>query len=258
MSAEDVWQEAMVNRQNPIQAYTLDAGRIIKTVEHLQQRIEARFPGSGLAQVCAGLAQTARATSERARKLARPYYGLRLLVVAVVVAAIGAQIYVAELIDWGDVIRKSDPVGVTQALDAAVNLLVLAFGAIWFLMTAEIRLKRRRVLRWLHELRSTAHVIDMHQLTKDPSIELGLATVTPVSPKRQMKDFELSRYLDYCSEMLAIIAKLAALYAGEIEDPGVISAVNEVEGLTTDLGRKIWQKIILISNLEDRPARSAG
>ena len=39
----------------------------------------------------------------------------------------------------------------------------------WFLMTLEQRMKRGRVLEDLHELRSFAHVVDMHQLTKDPT-----------------------------------------------------------------------------------------
>ncbi len=42
--------------------------------------------------------------------------------------------------------------------------------------------------------------------------------------------------------MLALIAKLAALYAGQIRDREVMAAVNEVEELTSDLGRKIWQE----------------
>jgi hypothetical protein len=69
-----------------------------------------------------------------------------------------------------------------------------------------------------------------------------------------MSEFELSRYLDYCAEMLALIAKLAALYAGQSPDSAVISAVNEIEALTSDLGRKIWQKIMIISRLDEHAA----
>ncbi len=69
-----------------------------------------------------------------------------------------------------------------------------------------------------------------------------------------MSEFELSRYLDYCSEMLAVIAKLAALYAEQIQDPAVIAAVNEMETLTSDLGRKIWQKIMILSQLDEKRA----
>jgi hypothetical protein len=67
-----------------------------------------------------------------------------------------------------------------------------------------------------------------------------------------MSKFELSRYLDYCAEMLALIAKLAALYAGRFRDREVTASVVEIEELTSDLGRKIWQKIMILSELDER------
>jgi hypothetical protein len=107
------------------------------------------------------------------------------------------------------------------------------------------------VLDALHRLRSLAHVIDMHQLTKDPTVILDTHK-TPASPERTMSQFELTRYLDYCSEMLAMVGKLAALYGERMRDGVVIDAVNDIETLTTSLGRKIWQKITIISALEER------
>jgi hypothetical protein len=235
-------------RNTPI----LDPAMIVKTVERLRARIAERFPESGLAAVASDLTETARATSARVQELARPYVGLRLLALLAVIAGIAAQVYVADLIDWSGVLRRADPVGITQGLDSIVNLLLLAFAAIWFVLTLEQRLKRRRVQRRLYELRAFAHVIDMHQLTKDPTIVLSASEPTPSSPERRMSKFELSRYLEYCAEMLALIAKLAALYAGQIRDREVMAAVNEVEELTSDLGRKIWQKIMILSELDER------
>jgi hypothetical protein len=239
-------------RETPI----LDPAMIVKTVERLRARIAERFPNSGLAAVAADLTETARATSARVQDLARPYFGLRLLALLAVIAGIAAQIYVADLIDWRGVLRRADPVGITQGLDSIVNLLLLAFAAIWFVLTLEQRLKRRRVQRRLYELRAFAHVIDMHQLTKDPTIVLSASEPTPSSPDRRMSKFELSRYLDYCAEMLALIAKLAALYAGPSRDREVMAAVNEVEELTSDLGRKIWQKIMILSELDEDRTRA--
>ena len=60
--------------------------------------------------------------------------------------------------------RKVDAPGAAEGLQATVNLAILAFGALWFLITAEQRLKRRRILNALFELRAFAHVIDMHQV----------------------------------------------------------------------------------------------
>ncbi len=232
----------------------LKAEYIVKTVERLRARITERFPDSGLAKVASDLAETARATAARVEELSKPNYLLRALAVLAVIVGLIAQVYFAEIIDWSNVLRKADPVGLTQGLDAIVNLLILAFGAIWFVLTLEQRLKRRRMQGRLYELRAFAHVVDMHQLTKDPTVVLSGSKPTESSPERRMSEFELSRYLDYCAEMLALIAKLAALYGGQTRDREVIASVNEVEDLTSNLGRKIWQKIMILSDLDERHA----
>lgn len=74
---------------------------------------------------------------------------------------------------------------------------------------------------------------------------------TANSPQRPMSRFELMRYLDYCAEMLALIGKLAALFADRMRDSVVISAVNDIEDLTNGLGRKIWQKITIVGALDE-------
>jgi len=93
----------------------------------------------------------------------------------------------------------------------------------------------------------------MHQLTKDP-----VALVQERAPPRSMTKFQLTRYLDYCAEMLALIGKLAALYAERMRDPVVIEAVTEIENLTTGLARKIWQKISLIGEIEEGKTPPGG
>jgi hypothetical protein len=114
--------------------------------------------------------------------------------------------------------------------------------------------KRRRVLRALHELRSLAHIIDMHQLTKDPE-RLNTAWIeTDVSPKREMDGFELARYLNYCAEMLALCSKIAALYVQGFNDGPSVAAVNEIEDLTTSLSEKVWQKIGIVDRAISRNA----
>jgi hypothetical protein len=229
----------------------LKAEFIVKTVERLRARITERFPESGLAKVAAGLSDTARTTAARVENLSKPNYLLRAVAVLAIAGGLFAQIYFAEIIDWSNVLRRADAVGLTEGLDAIVNLLILAFGAIWFVLTLEQRLKRRRMQMRLYELRAFAHVVDMHQLTKDPTIVLSASKPTESSPERRMSEFELSRYLDYCAEMLALIAKLAALYGGQTRDREVIASVNDVEDLTSNLGRKIWQKIMILSDLDE-------
>ena len=55
----------------------------------------------------------------------------------------------------------------------------------------------------------------------------------------------LARYLDYCSEMLSLTGKVAALYVQNFEDGVALQAVNEIEDLTTGLSGKIWQKLTI-------------
>jgi hypothetical protein len=58
--------------------------------------------------------------------------------------------------------------------------------------------------------------------------------------------FELGRYLDYCSEMLSLLGKIAALYAQYTTDSAALAAVDQIEDLTSGLSRKIWQKIMML------------
>ena len=73
-------------------------------------------------------------------------------------------------------------------------------------------MKRRQTLRYLHELRSITHIIDMHQLTKDQSFVRG-EEQPDISDKPPMTRAQLIRYFDYCSEMFSLTSKLAALCA---------------------------------------------
>src|SRR2546425_11126853 len=90
--------------------------------------------------------------------------------------------------------------------------------------------------------------IDMHQLTKDPDRVVGPRPPSEAGAKR-LSPAELIRYLDYCSDQLALISKIAALYVQRFNDPVTLSAVDEVEDLTNGLSRKIWQKIMIFDRI---------
>lgn len=222
---------------------SLDPVHIIETLKRLQERIVARFPGSGLNEVCLELISISRGAIDEAARLAKPNWPLRIAVGGIIVFGAIAQFMAADFMHLDEFEAN---VGLLQSLEAAVNLLILFGGAAWFLMTLEERFKRRRALDALHQLRSMAHVVDMHQLTKDPT-----ALVQERAPPRAMTKFQLTRYLDYCAEMLSLIGKLAALYGERMRDPVVIEGVNEIENLTTGLANKIWQKISMVGELEE-------
>ena len=220
---------------------SLDSTRIIETLEQLERRVGERFPNAGLTKVCSELTQIARETDERARMLVRPSYGLRALSGLVFASGIALIVYVTMQLE---VKREVESVyGVLQGIDAGFNIILLMGAAVVFLVTLEARWKRQQAMSDLDELRSIIHVIDMHQLTKDPSNVSMLAAPTPSSPPRLMTPIEVIRYLDYCSEMLSLAAKVAALYAQSSKDPAVVEASSDLQQITANLSAKIWQKI---------------
>jgi len=225
---------------------SLDSEKILGTIETLSRRIAERFPGSGLNRVCEELLTIARESQGRAAWIAKPQKSLRLITGALVTLIIGGLLLVLANASWPR--NGFDLVVLVQVSEAGLNVFLLLSAAILFLVTVETRMKRRRALKAIHELRALAHVIDMHQLTKDPERLVARRPATPSSPKQNLTEFELGRYLDYCSEMLSLIGKLAALYVQKFDDPVALAAVNEVEDLTTSLSRKIWQKIMIINS----------
>ncbi|MET0545057.1 MAG: hypothetical protein ABWZ40_01990, partial [Caulobacterales bacterium] len=72
---------------------------------------------------------------------------------------------------------------------------------------------------------------------------------TSASPDRDLTAFELSRYLDYCSEMLSLSAKIAALYAQAARDSQIEEAASDIERLAASLSQKIWQKITILRTI---------
>jgi hypothetical protein len=226
----------------------LDPDQVVRTIFELCERIERRFPGSGLGGLSRKLLAVATKARERSEWIARPILTLRLavgvLLFAIVVGLVGTIRAVG--------VPKETPglFNLVQVLEAGINDLVLLAAGVFFLVTLETRIKRRRALAAVNELRAIAHIIDMHQLTKDPEWILARGPETVVQPRRRLTPFELSRYLDYCSEMLSLTGKVAALYTRGFDDDVALSSVNEVEALTTGLSRKIWQKLMILYTIQ--------
>ncbi len=225
----------------------LDSTEIIKTVETLANRIGERFPKSGLREVCQRLVVIAQHASERSARIGEPIIWLRT--VTVVLSLLILVSFIGTIVVLAPQARQIGFIDFVQSLEAGINDLVLIGAAVFFLVTLEGRMKRRRALKAIHELRALAHIIDMHQLTKDPERILFGDRRTAASPKHDLSPFELDRYLDYCSEMLALIGKIAALYVQNFEDSQAVEAVNDIEQLTSGLSRKIWQKIVILHNV---------
>ena len=225
----------------------LEAGPIVATARRLRSRVHERFPNSGISGACTEVLSIAEKTERRAEHLARPLWWLRIGV------AIGVAVILVVppvmLLFWDLPGAVKSGADVAQIIDSAFNVLLVLGGAILFLVALENRIKRRRMLTAVHELRGLAHVIDMHQLTKDPDRLRTSRQSTPSSPEPALTPAQLTRYLDYCSEMSALLGKLAALYAQRAQDAVVLGAVDAVESLTTGISRKVWQKMTILNTL---------
>ncbi len=236
---------------------TLDADKIIATVDTLAQRIAERFPEAGLTRVAEDFTQVARETRNDAVALARPNWRLRIATTAVFLAGLVLFGFVFKELQFNSPLNEAGTL--VQIVEPAANIAILMALGIAFLIRFEGRWKRRRALTSLHSLRSMIHVIDMHQLTKDPSVLLDAIAPTASSPKRTMGQVEIQRYLNYCSEMLSLSGKLAALYTQSVQDAVVIDTVNELETLSTNLTRKIWQKIMILDRaVPEQPESEAA
>ena len=230
----------------------LDGDLVLATIVRLRQRVTERFPESGLRGVVGELESVASAAIDSAAEIAKPIWRWRivvwfagLLLIAVVVAG---------LVSLRELRLEEGLASMLQGIEAGINNMVFLGIAMVFLTTVERRVKRRKVLAAIHELRSLVHIVDMHQLLKDPEIVLEEHRPTPSSPERHMNRFELARYLDYCSEMLSLSGKVAALYAQYHDDPVVLATVTEVETLVTGISGKIWQKIVILDTVGKREA----
>src|ERR1051325_1545254 len=139
---------------------TLDSERIIATLETLRRRIVERFPTASLARVCAELVAIAGERRARTARIAAPDYGLRAGAVAVVVVGLALLTVAGRQIEAKP--QDTNVYGILQGIEAGFNIMVLMGAGIFFLLTFEVRWKRRQAMAGLHELRSIVHVIDMH------------------------------------------------------------------------------------------------
>jgi len=245
----------MVDRSKHVQ---LDGREVIKTSAHLLRRINERFPHSGLGQVCLTIHDTCSETQAQIDALQKPLWRVRAVAIAIAAFSLFLLLYLLfGGIEWSQFSLPSTFPDFVAILEPSLGSVVFLTGYFFFVGTLETRWKQRRVLEALNELRSLAHVIDMHQLTKDPERLLLDGPDTASSPERSLSVFELGRYLDYCSEMLAILSKVSALWAQAFPEPALLAAVAQIELLTNGLSRKIWQKLMVLESVVTASKRTA-
>jgi hypothetical protein len=225
----------------------LAAGHVGATVAHLERRIHARFGERGLTKAVRDLGQLVVLVQTEAGqshvRLRRTTLAARAASITIIAATLLVLVFSLRSAVIEGLERDADWIGVVESV---INDLVFAAIAVLFLWAMPERLERRSLLRLLHRLRSLAHVIDMHQLSKDPEQVSPTYVPTAESVQHGLDADQLYHYLDYCSEMLSLTAKTAALCGEHTSDGVVLETISTIETLTTELSNKIWQKISLL------------
>jgi hypothetical protein len=225
----------------------LAADHVGSTVAQLERRIGARFGERGLTKAARDLyllvdlvRGEARQSRDRLRRTTLAARATGMVIVAATLVLLAVTLHSA-LVDG-----PARTIEWVPLVESVINDLVFAAIAVVFLWAFPERLERRSLLRLLHRLRSLAHVIDMHQLSKDPEQVSATYTPTTQSAPHGLDADQLHHYLSYCSEMLSLTAKTAALCGEHTTDGVVLETISYIETLTTELSNKIWQKISLL------------
>jgi hypothetical protein len=221
----------------------LDESKIVDSLTALRDRIENQFPDSGLGRVADELIAVADEVTECADYLSATNWPIRIFA-GLLIAAMFLVLYLAApRVELPEGAHKFSDVA---SIAAVCNIAAVVGVAVLFLLRLETILKRRRAHAVLHELRSLAHVIDMHQLAKDPAGRRLPEPEIAESPKGAMNPQSLLRYLDYCTDLLSLTGKLSALLVQRFNDEVVLDEVNEIEALASALSDRIWQKTRLL------------
>lgn len=228
------------------------SGEAVRTATRgLQSRIYQRFPQRSLWEVAGELVGLVEEVIEGAgisRRRVRSSQVLSRLGILLVVLLIGTALALSATSLWTHP-GELGPMDWLPLIETVVNDLVFTGVAVFFLLAVPQRMERKRVLMLLHRLRSLAHVIDMHQLDKVPE---RLARRESRNDKEPLNREQMTHYLDYCTELLSLVGKAGALFGEDSTDGEVLDAVEGIETLTSDMARKVWQKVAILQAMPDQ------
>src|SRR5262245_32908348 len=121
----------------------LDPQKIIETVKALRDRIEERFPGSGLGKVVGELLGVAEEAVAQTQWIQMPHFLLRTVAV---VLSVGIVALVITLFINIRQFKLDDFVNTVQGVDSSISSVVFIGATIIFFVSWENRIKRSRAL----------------------------------------------------------------------------------------------------------------
>jgi len=233
----------------------LQPDKILTTVRRLHVRIRQHFPDAGLTMVAAEFTNVVEGADARIREIYAKSLWLRAVVVCFLAAIVALVVWF--LLTWVE--DRSHSLEVAKDVGGLVQAFESFLGAAFFLSagavsvaTLERRRIRSRVVRAIQELRAMAHIVDLHQLQKDPEQFLVEREVGDAHKHVELSVFQMARYLDYCTEILSLVGNVAVIYAQPSNDPTVHEAADDLQQLAGNLANKMWQKIMILDRIAAR------
>jgi hypothetical protein len=219
------------------------------TAARLVERIRSRFGDDHLTDLAVRVEGIASKSEMKLRKALRLGRVIRWLTwPGVFAAAVGIILWVRSL---HLTIEVKDAGELAQSVDSIFQLLLVLGASAWFLLSIGSKVQRGALLRAVNELNEVAHLVDFLQLDKDPDrLHFSTEQRTAKSPTlgKANTAFLLGRYLDYCAELLSILAKVGCLYRDKVSDEVVLSRLGDFDRLTNQLRANISTKMALISH----------
>ena len=233
---------------------SLQAEKIEKAIDDLEQGIKEMLPGRKIVDICQDLKEVigeAKKKSSRKssqsftrKKFLKLFFIATLILLATFFITLGLSYFLKAIsTSLGRSIGLEEGL---QLTDTAITLLLPSIAYIFYRLKDNIKTYRSAVLQDLHKLRMLSHIIDVKQLNKTP--DWLDWKEKQKKHERILNRSEKAFYLEFCSQMQSLIGKIAVLYIRDVNDPALITAVNEIETLTTGLSRKTWQKLMLMQN----------
>lgn len=218
------------------------------TARKLVDRIDARFGSCELKRLAELVEKAAASSDTRLRGPYRLGFLVKVLVWPAVFVALLSLAYGFHYLHLR--VEVGTAGDFVQSLNSALEILIMIAAASWFFLSLGSRLVRRGLKKAVQELAAFVHMADFAQLDKDPDrLTWKPSEITPQSPRmgKVSTAFLLSRYLDYCGEILSLIAKIGALYATQVSDESVLNDLTELEKQTHQLRAIIGAKMSAIT-----------
>lgn len=241
-------RQGQFGASHPVGGY-LSGDAVRANVAQLQERVAARFPQHHLGEVAQKLlvvvGRVDQATQDKHRRMVRAVVLARVL--AALAFLVAATLLVLALVHLLAHAADQEVGSWIPLVESTINTCIFIGLGVYFLWGLPERRERAGLLVLLHELRSLAHVLDMHQLTKEPGRLRPGFTPTTHSLAGDLDAEEMLAYLSYCNELFALIGKVAALCAERSSDSTVLVTVSDVETLAGEISLRVYAKMTLLA-----------